>query len=378
MLRRFSKELVTEDGSEVDDTVVACLSDLVAAPTVAIRRIGDSGISSRHGLPADIPGLLGKASKEEPWSDDDQCDGILGASVQMQFRALYGRRPDIQVREIDPTLWLKTTRNLFQTPADTRVRLAPHLEIEPLRGHLGAGSFGKAFHRTMKDSDFEPVVKVPHQGSDVRQKREVEMLSELKHVGPIQFHCLLRGLPDTLVPERCAGSSIANLLHGKMPSKDGLAGLCLRPRARASIDMVFAVEYLSTRHTGHCDIKGGISLLPALVCMPVADLPPFKFGDLGWARELAGHTAQYTGTWRYASPAVTCSNRYAEPADICSCSLLLYEGVSETFPPKLILDNLSVHSVLYFAQGAATDTSQYGPRVIDCIASMKTEPSHGM
>jgi len=376
MLRKVSKELLAEDCSDLDDTVLGCLSDLVAGPTMAIRRIGDSEISSRQVLPADIPGLLGKASKEESWSGDDQFDGILDSSVQMQFRALYGERPDIQVREIDPTLWLKTTRNLFQTPADTRVRLAPHLEIEPLRGHLGAGSFGKAFHRTMKDSDFEPVVKVPHQGSDVRQKREVEMLSELKHVGPFQFHCLLRGPHDALI--HIAISCMANLLHGKMPSNDGLAGLCLRPRARASIDMVFAVEYLSTRHTGHCDIKGGISLLPALACMPVADLPPFKFGDLGWARELAGHTAQYTGTWRYASPAVTCSNRYAEPADICSCSLLLYEGVSETFPPKLILDNLSVYSVLYFAQGAATDTSQYGPRVIDCIASMKTEPSHGM
>jgi len=334
------------DGSEPD-----LFSDPAGEPTLRTRSRDDD--VALQGLPAESWCLPGEASVGGASDGDDSLDSY----VKTQFRRLVTHVPDIQAREIDPKLFKQVTQSLLE---DTSVTLTHHPEIKAVHRRLGAGSFGEVFHCTMKDSRSEVAVKVLRQDTAVSQQREAKMLSELKHGSLVQFHCLLRGPPHALVLELCAGGSLANLLHGKMPSSSCLANLGWRPRARASMDIVSAVEYLHTQHIVHRDIKAGNALLAAPVDMPAVDLPPVKLGDLGLAREVGCHMTPRTGTRRYMAPEVASSNPYAKPADIYSCGLFLFEMMSGEVPFK---DFESDSVVLAVATGRRPDPSDVrGPR----------------
>mmetsp|Transcript_17049 Transcript_17049/g.53594 ORF Transcript_17049/g.53594 Transcript_17049/m.53594 type:complete len:283 (-) Transcript_17049:239-1087(-) len=210
--------------------------------------------------------------------------------------------------------------------------LAKHPRIVAVHERIGVGTFGEVFRCTVQDLEHEVAVKLLLKGSDIRQKRELELLGQLHHERLVRFHAVLDLTPCALVMELCRGGSLDVLLHGPAGEQGGLEGLGLQPRARAMVDVISAVEYLHAHHILHRDIKADNVFLTSPVVAPVCDLPTVKVGDLGLARELGAAMTQCTGTYRYMAPEVLTSEHYAEPSDIFSCGILLYEVMSGRKP----------------------------------------------
>jgi len=290
-------------------------------------------------------------------------DGSLDLSLMAGVEQLV-TPGSLQRREIDPLLF-----STLQIPEDAWAKLARHPEIDSVHKRLGAGSFGEVFRCTMKGSQQEFAVKVLHKGSDISQKREVELLHHLKHNNLVHFHSVLRGSPDAIVLELCAGGSLADVLHGPKAQKAGVASLGLQPRAQAALDVLSAVEYLHTQQIVHRDVKTGNAFLTSLVSMPMVDLPPVKLGDLGLARQVDGHMTQCTGTWRYMAPEVMTSNTYAEPADVFSCGLLLYEALSGKVPFDGVSAQRVVQAVLAGRRPDPRDVAGLQP-IVDALAAV--------
>mmetsp|Transcript_17973 Transcript_17973/g.51060 ORF Transcript_17973/g.51060 Transcript_17973/m.51060 type:complete len:399 (-) Transcript_17973:202-1398(-) len=332
MTRRLLKQSVLTgagDSCSASESTAGWISKLFAGergqPQLHCRAI-DSG--SQAGMPDGLlSGMLGGASVDKSLL----MEGSLDASLMGHFGEMV-KPPSLEAREIDPMLLGVDSLALPKIPEDAGVVLARRPEIEAVHGRLGAGTFGEVFHCTLKGSEQEVAVKVLHKGSDISQKREVELLGQFKHDNLVQFICLLHGPPDALVLELCAGGCLTDVLHGPMAQPAGVANLGLQPRARAVLDVVVACEYLHSQRIVHRDIKPGNVFLTSTVSTPMIDLPPVKLGDLGLARELDNQMTKCTGTWRYMAPEVLTSNSYAESADVYSCGLLLYEVLSGKVP----------------------------------------------
>mmetsp|Transcript_17974 Transcript_17974/g.51063 ORF Transcript_17974/g.51063 Transcript_17974/m.51063 type:complete len:392 (-) Transcript_17974:202-1377(-) len=325
MKRLLSKKSVPTNAGDswsASDSAAGWMSKLFASgpgqPQLHCRAFDSD---SQAGAPDCLEGMLGSAIIE----------GSLDASLAGQLGEFFNPSP-LQSREIDPRF---VGLDLLVPPEiheDTAVILSRRPEIEAVHGRLGTGTFGEVFHCTLKGREQKVAVKVLHKGSDISQKREVELLGQLKHDNLVQFICLLHGPPDALVLELCAGGCLTDVLHGPMAQPAGVANLGLQPRARAVLDVVVACEYLHSQRIVHRDIKPGNVFLTSTVSTPMIDLPPVKLGDLGLARELDNQMTKCTGTWRYMAPEVLTSNSYAESADVYSCGLLLYEVLSGKVP----------------------------------------------
>mmetsp|Transcript_17969 Transcript_17969/g.51049 ORF Transcript_17969/g.51049 Transcript_17969/m.51049 type:complete len:399 (-) Transcript_17969:346-1542(-) len=342
MTRRLLKQSVLTgagDSCSASESTAGWISKLFAGergqPQLHCRAI-DSG--SQAGMPDGLlSGMLGGASVDKSLL----MEGSLDASLMGHFGEMV-KPPSLEAREIDPMLLGVDSLALPKIPEDAGVVLARRPEIEAVHGRLGAGTFGEVFHCTLKGSEQEVAVKVLHKGSDISQKREVELLGQFKHDNLVQFICLLHGPPDALVLELCAGGCLTDVLHGPMAQPAGVANLGLQPRARAVLDVVVACEYLHSQRIVHRDIKPGNVFLTSTVSTPMIDLPPVKLGDLGLARELDNQMTKCTGTWRYMAPEVLTSNSYTETADVYSCGLLLHEVMSGKVP----FDGLNVIRVV--------------------------------
>lgn len=268
------------------------------------------------------------------------ADGSIDLNMLQQIRGLAaaGNGPGVRAIDtafmggaIDPAL-MGISLPEEKPTVDAGVMLARRPEIHAVHGRLGAGNFGEVFHCTMVDQQQQVAVKVLHKGSDVSQKREVELLGQLRHANLVQCQLVLRGPPDALVLELCSGGTLDTLLHQVSAQSGAFTSLGLRPRARAMVDILAAVEYLHAQRIVHRDIKSGNAFLSSQVVLPAEELPPVKLGDLGLARELDSKMTQCTGTWRYMAPEVLNSDEYTESADIFSCGILLHEAMSGKVP----------------------------------------------
>lgn len=282
--------------------------------------------------------------------------GSLDSSILGQFPGMLGGPTDqLQAREIDAAL--------LELPLPTEgadlVRSMPG--VVAVHARLGTGTFGEVFQCTMKGMEMQVAIKVLHKGSDMKQKREIELQGQLKHPNLVQLYRVLEGpgTPFALVLELCAGGCLKSLLHN--PVTQGAArSLGLYARVRAMLNIADAVQYLHFQSIVHRDIKSENAFLLHPVQVPMFELPPVKLGDLGLARPLESEMTQCTGTWRYMAPEVVVSNTYTEAADIFSCGLMLHELVTGNVPFGNI-NGLRVTQSILAGKRPSLNELPYGP-----------------
>lgn len=223
-------------------------------------------------------------------------------------------------------------RRVVVEPKSAVANLPGVLEVHSL---LGVGTFSYVYSCTMEGLKDRAAVKLlagPPEPMD--QNREANILTQLNHPNLVRLLRVVQGPPHALALELCLGGSLQELLHGSSGGKERLAGVTVQARARAALDVLFAVEYLHDQGVVHRDVKSGNSFLSRRAAPEPSELPPLKLGDLGFARNVA-NAAMMTrgvGTVRYMAPEVITSGSYGFPADVYSFGVLLHEILSGEMP----------------------------------------------
>ncbi len=186
-----------------------------------------------------------------------------------------------------------------------------------LTRRLGAGGMGAAYLARDVRLQRNVAVKILTRPSALGPlKSEAWAMAELAHPAVAQIHAVesWRGRPF-LVAEYLAGGTLADRLRrGPVPEREAVSIVVALAGALAALH---DAGYL------HGDVK------PSNIGFTVAGSP--KLLDFGLARE-PNDTGIVGGTLRYASPEVISGRPAAEPDDVWSLAVVLYEMVARDHP----------------------------------------------
>lgn len=226
-------------------------------------------------------------------------------------------------------------------PAPRKVR-DPNSRVTSLPGVLqvhellGIGSFSYVYSCTVEGMQDRVAVKLlAESDKTLEEHREIMLLNRLQHPNLVRILSVVEADASTiqaLIFELCEGGSLQEVLHGRFGGAEYLSNVTVQARARATLDVAFAISYLHDQDIVHRDVKSGNVYLVQPIPPDPGRLPPMKLGDLGFARSVERMMTRGIGTVRYMAPEVISSGLYGLPADIYSAGVLLYELLSGQLP----------------------------------------------
>jgi hypothetical protein len=221
------------------------------------------------------------------------------------------------------------TRTLATRHLSSRSPAAPVvLDRYRLQRRLGAGAFGTVWLARDERLERDVAVKIlPREGVvGGRFEREARAAARLSHPAIVTlYEAAVDDEGAYLVSELVRGATLDTLLeHGQLSDRDIVAiGLALCD----------ALQHAHDHGVVHRDVKPSNVLVPEA---PPSSAQVAKLTDFGVARVLGGdaltHTGDVLGTLAYMAPEQADGLEAAEPADLYSVALVIYEALSGVNP----------------------------------------------
>jgi hypothetical protein len=200
-----------------------------------------------------------------------------------------------------------------------------------LQRRLGAGAFGTVWLARDERLEREVAVKIlPRERATShppgRFEREARAAARLSHPAIVTlYEAAVDDEGAYLVSELVRGATLDTLLeHGQLSDRDIVAiGLALCD----------ALQHAHDHGVVHRDVKPSNVLIPEA---PASSAQAAKLTDFGVARVVGGdaltHTGDVLGTLAYMAPEQAEGLEAAEPADLYSVALVIYEALSGVNP----------------------------------------------
>ena len=221
------------------------------------------------------------------------------------------------------------TRTLATRHLSSRSPPAPVvLDRYRLQRRLGAGAFGTVWLARDERLERDVAVKIlPRERvMSGRFEREARAAARLSHPAIVTlYEAAVDDEGAYLVSELVRGATLDTLLeHGQLSDRDIVAiGLALCD----------ALQHAHDHGVVHRDVKPSNVLVPEA---PPSSAQVAKLTDFGVARVVGGdaltHTGDVLGTLAYMAPEQADGLEAAEPADLYSVALVIYEALSGVNP----------------------------------------------
>jgi eukaryotic-like serine/threonine-protein kinase len=241
-------------------------------------------------------------------------------------RTLATRQPAASRLE---TSRLETSRLASRSPTAPPAPVV--LDRYRLARRLGAGAFGTVWMARDDRLERDVAVKIlPRERTTShppgRFEREARAAARLSHPAIVTlYEAAVDDEGAYLVSELVRGETLGTLLdHGRLSDRDIVAiGLAL----------CGALEHAHAQGVVHRDVKPSNVLVPET---PASSAQVAKLTDFGVARIVGGdaltHTGDVLGTLAYMAPEQAEGLEAAEPADLYSLALVIYEALSGVNP----------------------------------------------
>jgi len=209
-------------------------------------------------------------------------------------------------------------------------------EIQPQqlerRECIGEGASGRVYSGSYKETAVA-IKEVLISGSLCEEKgfkKEVEILTKLRHPNLVLFMGISILSTLQVVTELCSGGSVHSYLHEDQKTFSPAQIL------RASIDTLSGLVYLHSNDPPilHMDLKSRNLLLQF---PPTENFLRIKIADFGISR-VSSTPQAFAGTWWWMSPEVLFGEPVSDRSDIYSFAMCMYEIMSGTIPYQDIPD----------------------------------------
>ncbi len=239
-------------------------------------------------------------------------------------------QPDVaqlDAAQIDPSQ-LATSRLGSRLPSPPPGPVV--LDRYRLARRLGAGAFGTVWMARDERLERDVAVKIlPRErttSSPARFEREARAAARLSHPAIVTlYEAAVDDDGAYLVSELVRGATLDTLLdHGQLSDRD-IVGIALA--------LCDALQHAHAHGVVHRDVKPSNVLVPEA---PTSAVQVAKLTDFGVARVVGGdaltHPGDVLGTLAYMAPEQAEGLEVAEPADLYSLALVIYEALSGVNP----------------------------------------------
>ncbi|HUH81936.1 MAG TPA: serine/threonine-protein kinase [Solirubrobacteraceae bacterium] len=231
----------------------------------------------------------------------------------------------------DPTLEAPTRRIVGRPASGAAVPGELVLERYRLHQRLGAGGFGVVWRATDELLQREVALKrIPlgAGGDGERAMREAHACARLSHPAIVAlYEASVRDGAMYLTSELVEGRTLAGLItDGNLPDRQVF---------EIGIALCGALAHAHARGVIHRDLKPHNVLVPDRVEQPLQAAKLTDFGGASLAGEdVLTRTGDVLGTLAYMAPEQSEGKPAAEPADLYSLTLVLYEALSGVNPVR--------------------------------------------
>ncbi len=221
------------------------------------------------------------------------------------------------------------TRTLATRHLSSRSPPAPVvLDRYRLQRRLGAGAFGTVWLARDERLERDVAVKILPRERVIggRFEREARAAARLSHPAIVTlYEAAVDDEGAYLVSELVRGATLDTLLeHGQLSDRDIIA---------IGVALCDALQHAHDHGVVHRDVKPSNVLVPEA---PPSAAQVAKLTDFGVARVVGGdaltHTGDVLGTLAYMAPEQADGLEAAEPADLYSVALVIYEALSGVNP----------------------------------------------
>jgi hypothetical protein len=230
---------------------------------------------------------------------------------------------------------------------------------------IGEGASGLVYSGLYNETPvaIKEAVSSSHCSFPTEFRKEVEILTKLRHPNLVLFMGICTTSSYQLVTELCSGGSIHSFIHDQnrrfTPSQ----------MLRACTDTVAGLVYLHSNDPQiiHMDLKSRNLLLQ----FPPANFLRVKIADFGIARVASSPQQAFGGTWWWMSPESLFGEEISDKSDMYSFGMCMYEMLSGMMPYQNFPSELPPVTVaIKISQGSRPDVDLIPPEISSSLAPL--------
>ncbi|KAF8819515.1 protein kinase domain-containing protein, partial [Cardiosporidium cionae] len=293
--------------------------------------------------PPSVPHLLPPVRQEGMASPLNPMLYRTNVENQLMAEAKYRLSPSLMKSLMQPSLQASLKYN-------PTMESAHDWEVNPteviMQEKIGSGGTSQVYRGFWRGTEVAVKVLTDVNATTFSEKtltdfqRELKIMQCLRHPNLVLFMgAYIRQSPFAVVTEFCAGGTLFDILHRKLPPS-GLPGanfLTWKQKYKLALDIARGLTYLHSSKPSiiHRDMKS-LNILLAAPIQRREDVPLAKVADFGLSCVRITDTAQYAtnavGTYHWMAPEILAGKVYDRKVDVYSYGIVLYEIISGCLP----------------------------------------------